>query len=163
MEYYVHKPHLLGHNEVKTGPHPQAWHLLEWPSIDIALFPGRCHFRLHEEHGGPGIFSTVRDVKGRKVVERTNVGAPELRTARRAKVPSVELVVGWKNTQNLTFRSEIFCHLSITSCSCDQALPAFMYCKHWKAGQGLGNKATVDNLLILKAKHTQDMENSIIA
>jgi len=36
----------------------------------VALFPGLHLFRLHEEHGGPGILSYVCDVKGRKVVER---------------------------------------------------------------------------------------------
>ena len=40
---------------------------------DVASFPGLRHFRFHEEPGGPGmvIFSHMREVKGRKVVERT--------------------------------------------------------------------------------------------
>ena len=39
--------------------------------IGLALLPGPLHFQLHEEHKGPGIFPHVRDIKGRKVVERT--------------------------------------------------------------------------------------------
>jgi len=37
----------------------------------LALFPGPHRFWLHKEHGGPGIFSHVCDIKGRKVVDRT--------------------------------------------------------------------------------------------
>ena len=58
--------------------------------IKVALFPGLHQFRLHKERRGPGIFSHMHDVKGRKVVERIylNVGAlAGLRTARRANVP----------------------------------------------------------------------------
>ena len=78
----------------------------------VSSFPGLCHFQLHKEWRGPGIFSHVCDVQGRKVVERTfNMGALGLRTVRRAKIPgnlphiitsrgrllytpSIELVVG---------------------------------------------------------------------
>ena len=35
------------------------------------MFPGPC-FRLHKEYGGLGIFSYVRDIKGRKVLEIPN-------------------------------------------------------------------------------------------
>jgi len=43
---------------------------------ELALFPVPCHFRLHEEQGGPGIFSPVRDVKGRKdLIECGRTGA----------------------------------------------------------------------------------------
>jgi len=45
--------------------------ILKHCSIQVASFPGLSHFRLHEERGGPGIFFHVRDVKGKKVVERT--------------------------------------------------------------------------------------------
>ena len=42
-------------------------------------------FWLHQEYGGPGIFSHVRDIKGRKdLIECRCTG---LRTATRAKVP----------------------------------------------------------------------------
>jgi len=37
----------------------------------VASFPGLYHLQLHEERRGPGIFSRVCDVEGRKVVERT--------------------------------------------------------------------------------------------
>jgi len=37
----------------------------------IASFTGLSHFQLHEESGGPGIFSHMRGLKGGKVVERT--------------------------------------------------------------------------------------------
>ena len=37
----------------------------------VTLFPGLLRFRLHEECGGHGILSHMRDIKGRKVVERT--------------------------------------------------------------------------------------------
>jgi len=58
-------------------------------SCVIASFPGLCCFWLHKERGGPGIFSHVCDVKGRKVVERTSLsmGALRFRTTRRANVP----------------------------------------------------------------------------
>ena len=50
----------------------------------IASFPGPCTaFGCTKEREGPGMFSHVRDVKGRKVVERT-MGDLGLR---RAKVP----------------------------------------------------------------------------
>ena len=32
----------------------------------LALFPGPRCFRLHEERGGPGIFSHMCNIKGRK-------------------------------------------------------------------------------------------------
>jgi len=35
---------------------------------DLASFPGPRHVWLHKDHRGPGIFSHVHDVKGRKVV-----------------------------------------------------------------------------------------------
>ena len=38
---------------------------------NLASFPGLYCFRLHEERRGPGIFSHVCDVKGRRAVERT--------------------------------------------------------------------------------------------
>ena len=80
--------------------------------LTVASFPGPCTaFVCTKERGGPGMFLHVRDVEGRKVVERAqlNVGELGLRTARRAKVtyhmyiasggrlsytPSVERVVG---------------------------------------------------------------------
>jgi len=34
----------------------------------LASFPGPRCFRLHEERGGPGIFSHVCNIKGRKDV-----------------------------------------------------------------------------------------------
>jgi len=37
----------------------------------LALFSGPHCFQLHEECGGPGIFSHVHGIKGRKVLERT--------------------------------------------------------------------------------------------
>ena len=38
----------------------------------VASFPGPCAaFGCTKERGGPGMFPHVRDVKGRKVVERT--------------------------------------------------------------------------------------------
>ena len=39
-------------------------------STNLASFPGLCHFQLHKECGGPGIFPHVCDVKGRKVVAK---------------------------------------------------------------------------------------------
>jgi len=41
----------------RHGPHS----LVSWP----------VPFQLHKEHGGPGISSHLRDIKHRKVVERT--------------------------------------------------------------------------------------------
>ena len=44
-----------------------------------------------------------------------------------------------------------FCNFPITSCSCEkkyQALPAFPYCKRWKAGRGLGTRLGVGNMLL---------------
>jgi len=38
---------------------------------NLASFPGLRCFWLNEKLGGPGIFSHVHNVKGRKVVERT--------------------------------------------------------------------------------------------
>ena len=58
--------------------------------------------------------------------------------------PSVERVVGWTILETQPVRSEIFLPFQIMSCShekIDQALPAFPYCKRWKAGRGLGNEA----------------------
>ena len=45
---------------------------------NLASYPGLRCFGLHKEHRGPGIFSHVCDVKGRKVVdliERGHTGA----------------------------------------------------------------------------------------
>ena len=40
--------------------------------LTVALFPGPCAaFGGMKERGGPGMFLHVRDVEGRKVVERT--------------------------------------------------------------------------------------------
>ena len=58
-------------------------------SIWVASFPGPCTtFGCTKECGGPGMFPHVRDIEGRKVVERTSLSMGELglRTARRAKV-----------------------------------------------------------------------------
>ena len=47
----------------------------------------------------------------------------------------------WTICETLLFRSDFFCHLSITSSSHekkDQALPTCPYCKQWKAWWGLG-------------------------
>ena len=41
----------------------------ESPLQSVASFPGLRHFGLHKERGGPGIFSHVRDVEGRKVIK----------------------------------------------------------------------------------------------
>ena len=54
---------------------------------------------------------------------------------------SVECVVGWIIREMQPVLSENFRHSPITSCSCEkryQALHALLYCKQWKAGQGLG-------------------------
>ena len=74
--------------KLKTSPNfPAIQYLCSWDLV--ALFPYPCRFRLHAEHGGPGVISQVHDIKGGKVVQRTylNVGALGLRTARRVKVP----------------------------------------------------------------------------
>ena len=55
--------------------------------------------------------------------------------------PSVERVVGWTIHENVACSFWKFHHFPITSCSRDkryQALPAFLYCKRWKPGRGLG-------------------------
>ena len=40
--------------------------------VSLASFPGLCAaFGCTKERGGPGMFPHVRDVEGRKVVERT--------------------------------------------------------------------------------------------
>ena len=97
--------------------------------LALASFPCTCAaFGCTKEREGPGMFPRMRDVEGRKVVERTYVGDLGLRTGRRASyqvtyhtylasggrlsyTPSVERVVGLKT---LLFRSENLGHLSIT-------------------------------------------------
>ena len=45
---------------------------LQYRNIDVASFRGpRAAFTFTKEHRGPGMFPHVRDVEGRKVVERT--------------------------------------------------------------------------------------------
>jgi len=60
-----------------------AYQLSSHSSNDISVlasFPGSRRFWLHEECGGPGSFSHMRDIKGRK--DLLNVSALRLRTAR---------------------------------------------------------------------------------
>ena len=68
----VEIPRPVGGMEVpgcgKVAPHKPC--LLQF-CVYLALFPGPHRLRLHKERGGPGFFSHVRNVKGRKVVERT--------------------------------------------------------------------------------------------
>ena len=50
-----------------------AWHI---HANKLASFPDPHRFRLHEERRGPGIFSHMRDVKGRKdFIEHGHTGA----------------------------------------------------------------------------------------
>ena len=72
-----------------NGQHwPTLWLIQVYSDVSQYQFPGLHRFRLHKEleHRGPGIFSHVREVKGRKVVKRTslNVSALGLRRAKRA-------------------------------------------------------------------------------
>ena len=57
--------------------------------------------------------------------------------------PSIEHVVSWTICKMLPVCSENFHHFPTTPCSHEeryQGLPAFLYCKRWKAGWSLGTR-----------------------
>ena len=97
--------------------------------VGYSLIPRPAPFQLHEECGGPCIFSHVCDIKGRKdLIECRCTGSqqealgelPHIASqciGQLLYIPSIELVVGQTIRKTWLFRSESFCHLPITSCS----------------------------------------------
>ena len=71
MCIYSHLLHDIVMSELIEGDAPSADEVRCIVLVLVASFPGLHCFRLHEKFRGPGIFSHVCDVKGRKLVERS--------------------------------------------------------------------------------------------
>ena len=100
----------------------------ELHNLCLAFFPGLHHIQLHEEHGGPGIFSLC-DVKGRQIGGRKGKDLWALWCSKQQRCQHTYVAYSFRI---------FFAILLITSCSQDTRLSLLFCTASWV---GPGNEA----------------------